>query len=395
MAINTDENKIQEILSRGVEEVVDKKHLEDKLKSGKKMRIKLGIDPTGPRIHIGRAIALWKLRAFQDLGHTIVLIIGDFTGLIGDASDKQDARKQLTNKDIKENMKNYKAQLGLVLDVKKVELRYNSEWLGKITWRQGLELSKYFTAQQMIQRRNFKERWNEAKPIGLHELSYPLLQGYDSVAIKADVELGGFDQLFNLKTGRDIQKINDQEPQDIMTLKMLDGLDGRKMSTSWGNVINITDEPSDMYGKVMSMQDELIGQYFELCTDLKVSQGEIENNPRDAKAKLAKEIVRIYHSDKKAKKAEQEFDKIFKKGGVPDEIKEFKVNKKEYLVLDLLKDSGLVESKGEAKRVVIGGGVSLIIKGESRGVKDWQEKIALEDGMIIQKGKRGFIKIKT
>lgn len=393
MAINTDKNKIQEILSRGVEEVFVKRHLESQLKSGKKLRIKLGIDPTGPKIHIGRAIVLWKLRAFQDLGHTIILIIGDFTALVGDASDKQDTRKQLTDKEIKENMKNYKSQLGLILNMKKIELRYNSEWLSKMNLKDILELAMHFTAQQMIQRRNFKERWNEAKPIGIHELFYPLLQGVDSVAIKADVELGGFDQLFNLKTGRDIQKINNQEPQDIMVLKMLDGTDGRKMSTSWGNVINITDEPNDMYGKIMSIKDELIEQYFEFCTNLVVNKEEINSNPRNAKAKLAKEIVRIYHNEKEANKAEQEFSKVFKKGGVPDKIKKFKTKQKEYPILDLLKDSSLVKSKAEAKRVVMGGGVSLIIKGKSRVVKDWQEKIMLENGMIIQKGKRGFVKI--
>ena len=221
-----------------MEEIIEKESLIKKLKSGKKLRIKHGIDPTGPKIHIGRASQLWKLRAFQELGHQVVLIIGDFTAQIGDASDKQTKRKALSKKEVKANMKDYAKQIGKILDMKKVELRYNSEWLGKMEIKDLLDLKMNFTAQQMIQRRNFKERWDKGKPIGLHELDYPLFQGYDSMAIKADVEVGGFDQLFNLKTGRVVQKIFKQPSQDILILKMLDGLDGRKMSTSWGNVIN-------------------------------------------------------------------------------------------------------------------------------------------------------------
>lgn len=392
MAINTDENKIQDILERGVEEIVDKQHLEEQLKSGKKLRIKLGIDPTGTKIHIGRATILWKLKAFQDLGHQVVLIIGDGTGLIGDASDKTEMRKGLAEKELKENMKSYEKQLGLILNMKKVELRRNSEWLGKITWLEGLELSKEFTAQQLIQRRNFKERWNQKKPIGLHELSYPLLQGTDSVAIKADVELGGFDQLFNLKAGRNIQRINKQPPQDIMTLKMLDGLDGRKMSTSWGNVINITDTPNDMFGKVMSMKDELMPNYFELCTQLtKKEVEEIQKQgPRAAKARLAKEIVTFYHGDKKAQKAEEEFNKVFKDRGQPSDIPVFEPEKEMYNILDLLFDAGMASSKGEARRLVIGNGVKI----NNQVKSNWQKEIKLEDNMIVQVGKLKYVKIK-
>jgi len=311
---------------------------------------------------------------------------------IGDASDKQDARKQLTDKEIKENMKNYKSQLGMVLDMKKVELRYNSEWLGKMSLKDMMSLATNFTAQQMIQRRNFKERWNEKKPIGVHELFYPLLQGSDSVAIKADVELGGFDQLFNLKAGREIQRINNQEPQDIMTLKMLDGLDGRKMSTSWGNVINILDEPNDMYGKVMSMKDELMGDYFELCTRLNKEEiKEIQNQgPRDAKARLAKEIVTLYHGEKKAQKAEEEFNKVFKNKELPSDISIFKAKKEVYNILDLLFDAGLANSKGEARRLVTGNGVKINNEVKS----NWQENVKLENDMIVQVGKLKHVKIK-
>src|SRR6056297_1245772 len=259
------EKQIEELLERGTERVIDKEKLKEKLLSGEKLRIKLGIDPTGTKIHLGRATALWKLRKFQDLGHQIVLIIGDFTAQIGDASDKQEMRMGLSKEEIKKNMENYLDQIGMILDLDKTEIHYNSEWLGELSAGDLLSIAKKFTAQQMIQRRNFKERWEQNKPIGLHEITYPILQGYDSVQIKADVELGGYDQLFNLKVGRQMQKLYDQEPQDMMTMEMLYGLDGRKMSTSWGNVINLVDEPKEMFGKIMSMKDELIGDYFRLC----------------------------------------------------------------------------------------------------------------------------------
>ena len=390
---NTNPKKIKEILSRGVEEIIEKESLIKKLKSGKKLRIKHGIDPTGPKIHIGRASQLWKLRAFQELGHQVVLIIGDFTAQIGDASDKQTKRKALSKKEVKANMKDYAKQIGKILDMKKVELRYNSEWLGKMEIKDLLDLKMNFTAQQMIQRRNFKERWDKGKPIGLHELDYPLFQGYDSMAIKADVEVGGFDQLFNLKTGRVVQKIFKQPSQDILILKMLDGLDGRKMSTSWGNVINIIDNPKEMYGKIMSMKDELIEDYFKLCT--KLSLDEIKKiqkdlNPRDAKAKLAKEIVKIYYDEKTAKKAEKEFNRIFKERKTPSKIPVFKTSKKIYPILDLLFDSKLALSKSEAKRLIKSGGVSI----NGVKVKNWQERIKIEGEKIIKVGKRKFIKIK-
>lgn len=398
MKIDTDINKIREILDRGVEEIVDREHLEQRLKSGEQLRIKLGIDPTGPKIHIGRAIILWKLKAFQELGHQIILIIGDFTAKVGDASDKESMRKCLTDEEIKANMRDYQQQLGLILDMSKVELRYNSEWLGQLNFGDILGLATNFTAQQMIQRRNFKERWENANPIGLHELLYPLMQGYDSVAIKADVEMGGFDQLFNLKAGREIQRAFNQPAQDIMTLKMLNGLDGRKMSTSWGNVITILDEPEDMFGKVMSLRDEMMPDYFELCTDM--PQPEVDShkkaleaqriNPRDIKALLAFEIVKRYHGEAKAKAARQEFDKIFRNKELPTEIPEFKVQKAEYPILDLLSESGLAPSKSEAKRLVLGKAVEI-----NNEIKDdWKEVVKLEEGMIIKAGKRKFVKIK-
>jgi len=395
---STDKKKIKELLERGVEKIVVKKHLESRLLRGERLRVKHGIDPTGPNIHIGRATQLWKLKAFQELGHQVVLIIGDYTAQIGDASDKQAMRKCLTKKEIAQNMKDYEKQIGKILETDKAELRYNSEWLSKLTARDILLLSMHFTAQQLIQRRNFKERWDKGQPIGLHELDYPLLQGYDSVAIKADVELGGFDQLFNLLAGREIQRIARQQPQDIMTLKMLFGLDGRKMATSWGNVINISDEPNKMFGKIMSMKDELMVSYFELCTQLplkdvaaiKTSLAKRQVNPRDVKAKLAKEVVTLYHGSRAAQKAEEEFERVFKKKAPPSQIPVFKTTLKQSPIMDLLKQSGLAPSKSEAKRLILSGAVKINGKTKNK----WQETIGIKEGMVIKVGKRKFIKIK-
>ncbi len=388
-----DQQKIDEILEVGVEEIFDRENLIKKLNSGKQLRIKHGIDPTGPKIHLGRAFQFWKLKEFQDLGHKIVLIIGDFTAQIGDASDKQAMRKTLMEKEIKENMKDYMKQIGKILDIKKVELHYNSEWFKKMKIRELLYLSMIFTAQQAIQRKNFKERWDEGKPIGLHELSYPLLQGYDSVAVKADVETGGFDQLFNLQTGREIQRKLGQKPQDIIILKMLSGLDGHKMSTSQGNIISIVDEPNDMYGKIMSIGDELIEEYFELTTSF--SENDIEEikklhpNPRDKKAILAKEVVKIYYNENIAQKAQGEFERVHKEKEWPLEYKKMEKYRPEVPILELLLDGGLVPSKSEAKRLILQGAVK--INGQDQ--EDWKKIIKTEKGMRIQVGKRRFLEL--
>jgi len=397
MQIETNYKKVEEVLTRGVEKVINLNHLRKRLLSGRKLRIKHGIDPTGPKIHIGRATQLWKLKDFQELGHKIILIIGDFTAQIGDASDKQAMRRPLTAKEVKENMKNYIKQIAKILDIKKVEFHYNSEWLNKLTIKKLLNLAMNFTAQQTIQRRNFKERWERGKPIGLHELAYPLLQGYDSVQVKADVELGGFDQLFNLKAGRDIQKIFGQESQDIMTLKMLFGLDGRKMSTSWGNVINITDKSEEQFGKIMSMKDELILDYFELCTritleEIKKMGKELKKNqinPRDLKLKLAREIVRLYHGKKAAKRAEKEFRRVFERKELPSRIPNISIKVKKLNILNLLVETKLTSSKSEAKRLILQKAVKIngVLK------ENWQEIIEIKNGMVIQVGKRRFRKV--
>jgi len=386
------QKSIEEILTRGVEEIIDKDSLGKRLISGEKLRIKHGIDPTGPRMHIGRAISLWKLRGFQDLGHKIVLIVGDFTAQIGDASDKTAARRPLSLEEIKENMKDYVSQIGKILDMDKVELHYNSEWLDKLSARELIKLSMLFSAQQLIQRRNFKERWDQGKEIGLHELDYPLLQGYDSVSIKADLEIGGTDQLFNLLAGRKMQEVFGQKPQDIMTLKMLIGLDGRKMSTSWNNFIAITDEPREMYGKTMSLRDELIWDYFEMCTRLSMEEIEKirkETKPRDAKARLAKELTCLYHGKMEGEKAEKEFNRIFKERELPLEIPDVKITKKSLTLIDLLLEAKMVSSKAEAKRLIGQKGVSI----DEEIQDDGKKEIKIKKGMIVRIGKRNFTRI--
>ncbi|MDZ4229731.1 MAG: tyrosine--tRNA ligase, partial [Candidatus Veblenbacteria bacterium] len=296
----------EELLSRGVTEVVVKKHLAERLRSGKKLRVKLGIDPTGPKVHLGRAIPLWKLRAFQDLGHQAVLIVGDFTAQVGDPSDKLSKRPMLTSEKIKQNMATYQVQLGKILDMPKVEWRYNSEWLTKLSFLEIARLAESFSLQQMLARRNFKERLGKQDDISLRELMYPLMQGYDSVAVQADVEIGGFDQLFNLLAGRKIQEHYGKEQQDILTTQMLEGTDGRKMSTSWGNVVTIVDEPNEMFGKLMAVKDELVPKYLLLCTRLpeaevkQVSKSMKGAGAKAAKVRMASEVVTLYHSAKAA-----------------------------------------------------------------------------------------------
>lgn len=398
--INTDPKKIDEILTRGVEEVIDKENLEKKLKSGKQLRVKLGIDPTSPNIHIGRSIPLLKLRDFQDAGHKIVLIIGDFTGVIGDTSDKESERPMLDEKTIKQNMKSYVKQAEKILNIKKCEVRYNSEWLKKLNYAEIGRQADKFSLNEFISRENISKRLDEGKRISLRELLYPLMQGYDSVAIKADVEIGGTDQRFNLLAGRELQRFYKQEAQDILTNPLIEGLDGRKMSSSWGNTINLFDSANEMFGKVMSLKDEFIIKYFTLVTrvglnEIKKYEQEIKSgvNPRDIKAKLAKEIVALYHNKEEAEKAEQEFDKVFKNKELPSDVPVFKTEKNNYPVLDLLFDTKLAISKNEAKRLVEGGAVE-IIKGEDKiKVADWKTEIKIEDGIVVKAGSRRFVKI--
>ncbi len=394
--IDTDQNKINHILTHAVEEVFTRQSLEKKLRSGKALRIKLGFDPTSPYVHIGRAIALWKLREFQDLGHKVVFIVGDFTALVGDPSDKLSKRPMLTERQVKENIKHYKEQVGKIIDLKKAEFHFNSKWLRKLDFNDVAELAECFSVQQMSHRRNFADRIERGEEISLREFLYPLMQGYDSVQVKADVELGGFDQLFNLKAGRIIQKHYGQPEQDIVVGAMLPGTDGRKMSSSWGNVINILDESSNMYGKVMSVKDDLIVKYFNFCTRLseeEISKIERElkggKNPRDAKMRLAFEIVELYHGDKKAKEAENSFVAAFQKGGAPKNAKEIFAEAGSP-ISEVLVKAGMVASKSDWQRIVLGGGVEIV-----DGEKITDPRAVVFGSILLRVGKKRFVRITT
>lgn len=390
--INTDEQKIHNILTRGVTEVIEREHLEAALKSGKKqLRVKLGFDPTGSQIHIGRAIVLRKLRAFQDLGHKIVFIVGDFTAQIGDPSDKLNKRPMLSPKDIASNLKNYKAQVGKVLDLKKAEFHFNSKWLKKLNFTKIAQLAESFTVGQMLARRNFKERFERGEEISTREFMYPLMQGYDSVMVRADVELGGFDQLFNLTAGRTIQSHYKQNPQDILTTEMLEGTDGRKMSTSWGNVINLTDEPNDMFGRVMSLKDELINRYALLCTDWTEEEiASLPTNPKEQKLMLASKLVKMYHSEKLAVSAQAEFERVFSKGQLPTEVPEVKVEDDGLSLYELLVKIDLATSNSDARRLIEQGAVKL----NDEKHTDPNETIAITEALLVQVGPRRFVRIK-
>ncbi len=391
-AVSTDSEKIATIMNRGVEEIFVRESLEKKLKSGKKLRIKLGFDPTSPHVHIGRAIVLWKLRAFQDLGHQVVFIIGDFTARIGDPSDKLEKRPMLSENDIARNLKTYKAQIGKIIDLSKAEFCYNGTWLSKLKFNEIADLAESFSVLQMSNRRNFKERLDKGQEVSLREFLYPLMQGYDSVMVKADVELGGFDQLFNVKAGRTVQKHYGMPEQDILVTQMLEGTDGRKMSSSWGNVISIHDAPHDMYGKVMSLRDELIPRYFLLCTrlpesDIAALEKQLSGgaNPRDIKMILAREIVALYHGKDKAEESEKNFISTFRDGGVPEHIQTASIEGTTTLA-DLLIREKIIASKSEFARLVSEGAVTL------DGAKVTDIRAVPQSG-IVKVGKKRFLKI--
>ena len=360
------EKDIEELLSRGVVEVIDKEHLRKRLENGETLRVKLGIDPTSPDIHIGRAIPLLKLRDFQNMGHTAVFIVGDATGVVGDTSDKESERPILTQEQVQSNMASYFEQAFKILDPKKTETHYNSEWLSKLGFMELAKMANLFGLNEFSSREVIARRIKAGQRVSFHELLYPIMQGYDSVAVKADVELGGTDQRFNLLAGRDIQKFYGQEPQDIMTTELLEGTDGRKMSSSWGNVINITNSPRDMFGKVMSINDELIPKYFELCTRNDSWELEdIKKEPRQYKISLAKDIITLYHSRDAALKAADEFINIFSEDGVPEDIKTVTAQSNEPLVEILLRE-GIVSSKTEFNRLNKEGAIKEIENGVYR-----------------------------
>lgn len=355
-------DKIEQLLTRGVSEVIDRPHLLARLKGGKKLRVKLGIDPTSPSIHIGRAVALWKLREFQDLGHQVVFIVGDFTGIIGDTSDKDAERPMLSEEVIKENLKTYFKQAFTILDKDKTETHFNSKWLKKLGFAEIGKLANEFSLHEFEARENIAKRMKAGKRVSLRELLYPLMQGYDSVAIKADVELGGTDQRFNLLAGRVLQPLYNQESQDILMTELMEGLDGRKMSSSWGNTINITDSPNDMFGKVMSLRDDLIERYFLLATRtpvIKIAEIMTAKNPRDSKLELAEAITALYHDKNKASEARNAFIAQFSEKQIPNEMEEVSVSSGLHDSIDLLLNIGLVSSKSEARRMIDQGAVEL------------------------------------
>ena len=391
MSVVIDEQKVEELLTRGVEEVIHEKHLRERLLSGEKLRVKLGIDPTSANIHIGRSIPLLKLRDFQELGHQVVFIVGDFTSVIGDTSDKDSERPMLTRDQVSENMKHYREQVAKILDIDKVEFRYNSEWLEALTYREIGEHADLFSVADFVARENIKKRLDTGKRVSLREVLYPLMQGFDSVAVKADVELGGTDQRFNLLAGRTLQPHFGQESQDIIMGPLINGTDGRKMSSSWGNTIDLMADPSDMYGKVMSMDDGEIVNYFTVCTrvplaDVAEIESEMEKgvNPRDLKMRLARELVTLYHGAEKAKEAEANFINTFQRQGVPENVPEIK---KPYI--DILIKAGVVDSKTELRRLFNDGAVKNVETGNKYDAIPEEVNVPL----VLKFGKRRFAKL--
>ncbi|MBZ4665702.1 tyrosine--tRNA ligase [Mahella sp.] len=392
------------ILKKGVAEIISEEDLRKKLekshRENKPLTIKLGLDPSAPDIHMGHTVVLRKLKQFQDLGHQIVLIIGDFTGMIGDPTGKSETRKQLTKEQVLENAKTYQKQIYKILDPERTIIRFNSEWLAKLNFEDVIVLCSKYTVSRMLEREDFKKRMESQQPISIHEFFYPLMQAYDSIALAADVELGGTDQKFNILMGRTLQREYGQEPQVAMLMPILEGTDGvKKMSKSLGNYIGINEPPDEIYGKTMSIPDELIIRYYELLTDIHPDKlNEIKEqmesgvlNPRDIKMALARELVTLYHGAEAAQAAEKQFVSVFQKGDMPDDMEEIKVP------ADVLKDSiwlprfladhKLAPTSSEGRRLIQQGAVKI------NGQKSSEENVQLKPGDIIQVGKRRFAKI--
>jgi len=387
-------------IKRGVVEIIPETELKNKLynsiKNNKPLRIKLGLDPTAPDIHLGHTVVLNKLRQFQDMGHEVHLIIGDFTARIGDPSGKSETRRQLTAEQIKINAATYQEQIFKVLDKNQTIIHYNSEWLENMNLADVLNLAGKYTVARMLERDDFSKRYKEGMPIGVHEFMYPLMQGYDSVELRADVEMGGTDQTFNLLVGRNLQREYGQEPQIALTMPILEGTDGiQKMSKSLGNYIGVNEEPNEIFGKTMSITDDLICRYFELVTrvpmneinDIKSGMAKGDLNPRDAKIKLAKEIITIFYNEEEAEKAEERFRLIFSRRDLPDDIPEIETNEREVWLPKFLLEQGMVQSTSDGRRMIKQDAVKV------NGQKQEEENLILINDMVIQIGKRKFIKI--
>ena len=390
------------LISYGVADLLPedefKKKLEKSVATNTPLIVKLGLDPTAPDIHLGHTVVLRKLKLFQDFGHKVIILIGDFTARIGDPTGKSVTRPPLTEEQVITNAKTYQEQIFKVLDPEKTEVRFNSEWLSKLDFADVLKLASKYTVARMLERDDFHKRYTEGRPISIHEFMYPLMQGYDSIALKADVEFGGTDQTFNLLMGRHLQGEEGMPEQTIITMPILEGLDGvQKMSKSLGNYIGISEAPSEMYGKAMSIPDELMMRYFMLVTDMSIEEQEqlskdLESgaaHPRDVKMKLAHTIVRLYHGEEAANFGQEEFIRVFQKHAMPTDIPEYKVavTEEPVFVPQLLSDAGLTASNGEARRSIKAGAFKI------DGEKCNEEHIVLKDGMVLQVGKRKFIKI--
>ena len=389
-------DKIKQVLEKGVEKIYPSKEaLERKLKSGKRIRLYCGYDPTTPSLHIGHAITLRKLAQFQKLGHEVIFLIGDFTALIGDPTNKRATRKRLTRKQISKNFKNYKKQASKILKFSgknPAKVMFNSKWNSKLSPDKLMDLAFNFSVQQMLVRDMFRERIKKDKQILLPEFLYPLFQAYDSVAMDVDLEIGGNDQTFNMLRGRDLIKNLKNKEKFVLTTKLLVDPRGQKMGKTEGNVINLDEKPKEMFGKIMAWLDSLIFPGFELCTDLSIDEinkiKKQKNNPRDDKARLAREIISIHHSKSVAQKAEREFNRVFKEKKTPSAVRTFKSSDKTG-ILDLLVKTKLAPSKSEAKRLI----QQKAIKIDNKIIKDWKQKITPKKGAILKAGKRKFIKL--
>lgn len=402
MKINTDAKKIEEILTRSIDTVYPtKKDFEELLKSGKQLRIYLGIDPTATYVHLGHATNYIILKRLHELGHKIIVLIGDFTAMIGDPSDKNAMRKRLTKEDVLENLKTFKEQIGKILNFddkeNPIELRFNSEWLSKLTFEDAVELASHFTVQRMLERDNFEKRIAEKKPLYVHEFFYPLMQGYDSVALEADVEIGGTDQTFNMLAGRTLVKAYQNREKLVVSTTLLENpVTGEKlMSKSLGTGIGLDESPTNMYGKTMALPDEAIIQCFIDCTylsmeEIKELEKELKNgtNPRDLKMRLASEIVKMYHSEEEAKKAQENFINTFAKKQIPDEMPEIKPSV--YDITAVLVESKICKSKSEVRQMIDQGGVKV----NEEKVPAGEYNFSVKAGDIIQKGSRFFVRVK-
>ena len=393
------------LLLRGVAEIISEKELEEKLIQARKerrpLRVKAGFDPTAPDLHLGHTVLIQKLKHFQDLGHEVYFLIGDFTGMIGDPSGKSETRPALSREQVLANAETYKEQIFKILDPEKTKVVFNSEWMGKMSAMELIKLCAHYTVARMLEREDFQKRFSSGRPISIHEFIYPLIQGYDSVALKADVELGGTDQKFNLLVGRELQRDFGQTPQVIMMMPLLEGLDVvQKMSKSLGNYVGITEPPNDMFGKLMSISDELMWRYYELLSDLSLSElkqlqekvAKGEEHPKEVKKRLAMEIVARFHSKEAAQRAAEEFERVFKKRELPEDIEEIHVqwSQEKIWLPKLLQLTGLVKSTSEGKRLLQQGGVK--IDGEK--ITSQEAELAVGAEYIIQVGKRRFKRVK-